>query len=182
MTHYLIVDGYNLIYQWLSAKEIETIGLEEARNRLVEKIRNYNGYAGYSVVLVFDAYTKKQVEDREQIYEAVKVVYTEKNVTADSYIEKLVYGITKPDTVKVVTSDGNIQSLVLALGGTRVSSREFVEELRKSDEFAEKEKQAPTQRNALTNYIDGDLLKQLDALRKGEKPTKLKNQKKNKSS
>ncbi len=169
MTRYLIIDGYNLIYQWLSVKEIETVGLEEARNRLVEKIRNYNGYAGYSVVLVFDAYTKRQVEDREQIYEAVKVVYTEKNVTADAYIEKLVYGITKPDTVKVVTSDGNIQSLVLALGGTRMSSREFVDELKNSDAIAEREKYTVRQNNALTNYVDGDLLKQLHALRKGEK-------------
>ncbi|NLN98189.1 MAG: NYN domain-containing protein [Eubacteriaceae bacterium] len=182
MTHYLIVDGYNLIHQWLSSKEIETIGLEEARNRLVEKIRNYNGYAGYSVILVFDAYTKKQVEDQVQIYEAVEVVYTKKNVTADSYIEKLVYGITRPDTVKVVTSDGNIQSLVLALGGTRVSSREFVEELRKMDEIAEKDTFLSDQRNALTNYVDGDLLKQLDALRKGKNPEGLKKEKKSKSS
>lgn len=56
---YLLVDGYNIIFAWKELKELAENNLESARVSLMETLCNYQGFAGITVILVFDAYRVK---------------------------------------------------------------------------------------------------------------------------
>lgn len=53
---YLLVDGYNIIFAWQELKELAEINIDSARDKLIEKLANYQGYKGCKLILVFDAY------------------------------------------------------------------------------------------------------------------------------
>ncbi|MDE5854339.1 MAG: TetM/TetW/TetO/TetS family tetracycline resistance ribosomal protection protein, partial [Ruminococcus sp.] len=56
---YLLVDGYNIIFAWDELKKIADKSLDDARAELAKIMCNYQGYTGYEVILVFDAYRVK---------------------------------------------------------------------------------------------------------------------------
>ena len=63
-------------------------------------------------------------------YHNIHVVYTKEAETADMYIEKVVHEVGRKYHVTVVTSDGVEQVITQGQGGTIISSREFLEEVR----------------------------------------------------
>ena len=81
------------------------------------------------VILVFDAYKVKgnpgSVEKRHNIY----VVYTREAETADAYIEKATYDLGRDHRVRVATSDGLEQMIILGHGALRLSARAFKAEI-----------------------------------------------------
>ena len=167
---YLIVDGYNVIHHWAEDEKIENIRLEEAREDLIHALNSYSGYMDYETILVFDAYAQEDQIVREEVRGRIRVVFTEKNRTADSYIEKLVYTLPKPYTVKVVTSDYTLQRMVLAGGGERISSREFLEEIQYSKKRMARHartKATVTDANKLEDYMSETVLRQMKKMRKG---------------
>ena len=56
---YLLVDGYNIIFAWESLKKIADISLEDARDKLIDILGDYQGYKKINLILVFDAYLVK---------------------------------------------------------------------------------------------------------------------------
>ena len=60
------------------------------------------------------------------------MVYTKEAETADQYIEKVVHEIGRKYHVTVVTSDGVEQVVTLGQGGTLISAREFLEEVKEN--------------------------------------------------
>lgn len=174
MKSYLIIDGYNVIHYWAEMEGITTLHLEEAREDLISRLGSYSGLKGYETVLVFDAYS--QDEDlHEESRSGIRIVFTGKNQTADSYIEKLVYQLPKPYTVRVVTSDYTLQRLVLANGGERISSRELIEEMTATRQNVRKTyprlsmeaRQTINDRNRIEDYMDDAVLSVMKKLRKG---------------
>lgn len=127
----LIVDGYNVIGAWPEA-ERRGWSIEESRNQLLHILRDYGGYTGEEIVLVFDGYMSDRKTRAEEVLEPVTVVFTRHAETADSYIERLVAETPRYRTVRVATSDGLEQSQVLATGATRLTSRELLRELRET--------------------------------------------------
>lgn len=89
----LIVDGYNVIHGSDDLKRLSEIQLEEARVQLINDEMATVASAIWETILVFDAYQQQSLEKREEMVGRIKVVFTEKNKTADSYIEKLVYSL-----------------------------------------------------------------------------------------
>jgi len=57
------------------------------------------------------------------------VVYTKEAETADSYIEKATYDLSKDHKVRVATSDALEQLIILGHGALRLSARAFHQEL-----------------------------------------------------
>lgn len=163
----LIVDGYNVIHGSEDLKRLSDIQLEEAREKLIEDLNGYAGFKGWETILVFDAYRHKSLDKREEIRGQIKVVFTEKNKTADTYIEKLVFGLPKAYTVLVVTSDYTLQRMVLASGGERIPTRELIEDMKLTlKKFREEKKKAPEKQGVtLTDFMDEKTLKQFRAMR-----------------
>jgi len=119
----LIVDGYNMIHAW------EEIGpgrdLAAARDRLVEILRDYQGYRGGTVIVVFDAHLTRAPEVSIEDYGGVRVVYTREGLSADQYIERLVREDLRDKPLTVATSDGLQQVMVMRKGVLRMSAVEL---------------------------------------------------------
>lgn len=126
---YLLVDGYNIIFGWENLNELAKTNLDGARGRLMDILSNYQGYRKMHLILVFDAYKVKGNPGSAVRYHNIDVVYTKEAETADSYIEKVTHQIGKKYRVRVATSDGLEQMIIMGAGATRVSAREFQEEV-----------------------------------------------------
>ena len=122
----LLVDGYNIIGAWPELREMRNNDLAAARDRLVEKMAEYQGYRGYKVIIVFDAY---EVQGLEKKYKnnQVEVIFTKENETADERIEKLAIALSNRTTqIHVATSDYTEQWAIFGQGALRKSARELL--------------------------------------------------------
>jgi predicted RNA-binding protein with PIN domain len=131
--HYLLVDGYNVIFAWDELKELARISLDAARGRLMDILCNYQGFYKCVLIVVFDAYKVKGNSGEIGTYHNINVVYTKEAETADMYIEKVTKEIGRKEHVTVVTSDGMEQMIVAGHGAMRRSSREFLEDVRQME-------------------------------------------------
>ena len=131
---YLLVDGYNIIFAWESLKELAQTNLDGARGKLMDIMSNYQAYRRMHLILVFDAYKVKGNPGSTMRYHNIDVVYTKEAETADQYIEKVSHDISKKYRVRVATSDGLEQLIIMGAGATRVSAREFEREVMEAGE------------------------------------------------
>lgn len=122
---YLLVDGYNIIFAWDDLKKIANENLDAARAELVKRMCNYQGYAGCELILVFDAYRVKGKHREVEKYCNINIVFTIESETADSYIERVTHELSKEHRVRVATSDGVEQMIILGNGAMRISAAEF---------------------------------------------------------
>lgn len=129
---YLLVDGYNVIFDWPDLKALAAQDLSAAREALIQILCNYQGYHQCTLIVVFDAYRVTGGAGGVQREGGVWVVYTKEAETADAYIEKVTYELGKLEKerrVRAVTSDGAEQLILLGHGTLRVSSRMFRREM-----------------------------------------------------
>ena len=126
---YLLIDGYNIIFAWDEMKKIASSNLEYARNELIERLCNYQGFCKQEIILVFDAYKVHKNPGTVESFRNIKVVYTKEAETADTYIEKAAYKLSKNHIVRVATSDGPEQMIILGSGALRVPALSFIKEL-----------------------------------------------------
>lgn len=126
---YILVDGYNIIFAWDELKELAEESLDLARNTLINRLCNYQGFRRCNLILVFDAYkVRGDHREVEQVC-GISVVYTKESETADTYIEKVSHELSKNHRVRVATSDGAEQIIILGNGAYRVSAEEFRREI-----------------------------------------------------
>lgn len=128
---HIIVDGYNVIFAWEELKVLAEKDLESARSQLIEMLINYQSYTASELVLVFDAYQVSAGTGAKYSEGPMHIVFTKENETADMYIERLVNEIGKNETVRVVTSDSLIRLGALRSGVLRMSSAEFIDEVKR---------------------------------------------------
>ena len=126
---YLLVDGYNIIFAWEELKAIARDNLDAARKALCDLLCNYQGYRKCVVIAVFDAYKVKGGLGSVEKYHNIHVVYTKEAETADAYIEKATYELGRHHRVRVATSDGPEQLIILGHGALRLSATNFREEM-----------------------------------------------------
>ena len=126
---YLLVDGYNIIFAWDDLKKLAQENLDAARKRLMDQLSNFAGWKKCRTILVFDAYKVKGGQGSVEHYHNIDVVYTKEAETADSYIEKVTYQLRHSSRVRVATSDGPEQLIILGHGALRVSASSFQEEM-----------------------------------------------------
>ena len=130
---YILVDGYNVIYSWPELKKSAQNNIEGARNTLINILCNYSGYKKCRLILVFDAYKVKGGKGSVEKVNNIDIVYTKEAETADMYIEKTSHKLSPENKVRVVTSDGLEQLIILGAGALRVSSPAFLEEVRATE-------------------------------------------------
>ena len=103
--------------------------LDAARKKLCDLLCNYQGYRKCRVILVFDAYKVKGGLGSVEKYHNITIVYTKEAETADAYIERATYEIGRQHRVRVATSDGLEQMIILGHGALRLSARAFKAEV-----------------------------------------------------
>lgn len=124
MKDYLVVDGYNLLHA-AAEQTGDTRPFEEQRERLIARVANYAALTGQETCLVFDAWGSAERLSAERV-SGITVVYTGKDQTADTYIEKYLYARPRLAHVVLVTGDSAVQNMALLTGAERVSSRQFL--------------------------------------------------------
>jgi len=126
---YLLVDGYNVIFAWEDLKAIAQQDVAAARAALCDLLADYRGAKQCEVILVFDAYKVKGNPGSVEKINGISVVYTKEAQTADAYIEKATYDLSRNHRVRVATSDALEQLIILGHGALRISARVFREEV-----------------------------------------------------
>ena len=132
-TEYLLVDGYNIIFAWDELAALASQDIAAARSALIDILANYQGFRKCRVIVVFDAYKVKGNPGSVQTVHGVKVVYTKEAETADTYIERATYELRRERRVRVATSDGPEQVIILGHGALRVSARAFHAEVESAE-------------------------------------------------
>ncbi|ETT35748.1 NYN domain-containing protein [Paenibacillus sp. FSL H7-0942] len=165
----LLVDGYNMIGDWPELTKLAESGLEEARNRLLFRLADYQAFSGRRVIVVFDAYLvpglgKSFTQSKVQIY------FTKEKETADECIERLVRELSmRRRQIYVATSDMVEQHVIFGQGALRVSARELLIEVEQNEKELKKrleEDQAKTTRNTLGGKLSPDVLKEFERWRR----------------
>lgn len=122
---YLLVDGYNIIHAWEDLSALAREDLDGARAKLIDLLRNYQSWRGCQVIVVFDAYKVKGGKGAVEQLGDLYVVYTKEAETADMYIERTTYQLSRDNRVRVATSDGLEQMIILGHGAQRMSAIEL---------------------------------------------------------
>ncbi|MBP3379639.1 MAG: TetM/TetW/TetO/TetS family tetracycline resistance ribosomal protection protein [Ruminococcus sp.] len=130
---YLLVDGYNIIFAWEELEKIARENLDAARAELIKIMCNFQGYSGYEIIIVFDAYRVRGKHREVEKYLNINIVYTRESETADSYIERVTHELSKKHRVRVATSDGAEQMIIFGSGAMRVSASELKKRVEAAD-------------------------------------------------
>ena len=109
--------------------ELAKESLDAARHRLMDILCNYQGFKKCVLILVFDAYRVPGSPGSIEEYHNIHVVYTKEAETADMFIERVTHEIGRNRRVRVATSDGMEQVIILGHGALRVSARMFHQEV-----------------------------------------------------
>ncbi|MCI6237779.1 MAG: translation factor GTPase family protein [Porcincola intestinalis] len=122
---YLLVDGYNIIFNWPELRELAAVNLDSAAGRLTEILSDFQGTQSGRLIIVFDAY-KVHGGKRHIIHQGtVDIIYTKEAETADSYIMELTHTLAKKGNVTVATGDGIVQMIIFSAGARRMSAGEL---------------------------------------------------------
>lgn len=146
---------------------------------------NYQGYKGFTLILVYDAYKVKGNPGEIFQYHNIHVVYTKEAETADQYIEKTVHEIGRKYNVTVATSDGLEQVIILGQGAQRMSAQGLQEDVEMMNQEIRREhlSKVPETGQYLFENLPEHLQNDMEKVRLGEKEfheveNKLKNNKK----
>ncbi len=167
----LIVDGYNVIHYNEDLKAILNNNMNDARMRLMEILSNYVGYKGWALVVVFDAHQVKDGTGSCERYDRnTHIVFTGKNETADTFIEKMVHDMEHDCNIWVATSDKEQQYYVLAQGAIRISARELWQDISNYQNQTLRDgrhKRNPPKSDFLRNRVSTRVRERLEKLRRG---------------
>ena len=170
---YLLVDGYNIIFAWDELRTLaEDASLEDARDRLVRVLANYQGAKGMprgSLIVVFDAHKVKGNAGSMQTHGGLCVVYTAEAETADHFIERTTANLTRQRyTVTVATSDSLEQVIIMGNHALRLSARELHMDVlaAESETRAKADARRPVKNNQMMEHFDEELLDWFEAMRR----------------
>lgn len=154
----LLVDGYNIIGAWPELVRLKNENLANARDRLIERMAEYQAHTGWRVIILFDAHLMPGNEKKDRKYR-VEVVFTRENETADERIEKMVSELNgRRVQIHVATSDLTEQWVIFAQGALRMSARELEIEMNEIDKAIAKrvkiiQEQRPFSKIQLTDDV-----------------------------
>lgn len=168
---YLILDGYNVINSWAELQALQEQNLEHARSQLEEFIANYAFFKGVRAIIVYDGQDmgiagapREEVRNKQ-----LSVVFTNTDMTADSYIERMVYDILRrKKVVFVVTGDYSEQLAILGTGAYRFSVRELCADYKRAQQEMQKKGMRTQElaRNEIGSRLNSDTFDKLEKLRR----------------
>ncbi|NOU92861.1 NYN domain-containing protein [Paenibacillus sp. LMG 31456] len=167
----LIVDGYNIIGAWPELQKLKEISLEEARDRLIEQLAEYQSFSGVKVLLVFDAYYVPGLGGK-YVQRKLRIYYTKEKETADELIERLVTEhIGRRKQIYVATSDMTEQHVIFGKGAFRVPASELLVKIRLSRrEIQQKIREdSPSKRNTFDSKLSSEMKDLFEKWRRGQK-------------
>ncbi|MCK8607621.1 NYN domain-containing protein [Apilactobacillus ozensis] len=163
----LVIDGYNVIGNWPHLNQMKLDNrLADARDELLREISEYKKYRELNIIVIFDAMYVPGLSRKDKHYN-LDIIWTNKNETADSYIESFV---RKKQSrflqVVVVTSDQAEQWTVFSAGALRLPARELLRDIQRAKtEIQHDVKSYKNQGKVIRNTIPPDQMMVLEKLR-----------------
>lgn len=169
-TEFLLVDGYNIIFAWDNLRKIADKSLEDARDKLIAILSNYQGTKGIELIIVFDAHLLKGNTGSKEKIGKTYVIYTKEAETADTYIELISHNLAKDYIVKVATSDRLEQLIILGNGAYRVTAMELKADVRECAQKVKRKIQEikPVKNNMLFDNLDPKTAKWFEEMRQNK--------------
>jgi uncharacterized protein len=170
MEDFLVVDGYNMIGAWPELAQLKDVNLEEARDRLIDMLADYQAYSGMKTYVVFDAYKVPGLGGKYR-QSRIQIWYTKEKETADEVIERLVGELSgRRRRVIVATSDLAEQYVTFGQGALRKSARELYFDIRESGKEVRKHlnKMETKATNPFESKLNGELRAMFEKWRRGQ--------------
>ena len=168
---YLLIDGYNVIYAHKPLAELAEQSLYAARIKLMDTLVEYKAMCVYRIIVVFDAHLVAGGVGSDSDYINIKVVFTKEAETADHYIERAAYKLSrnpaKKDHVTVATSDILEQIIILGSNSARVSAEDLWRQIEttKNNMRAKHIENRPIKKNPFEGFLDKKTAKILNEMR-----------------
>lgn len=127
----LVVDGYNLLNAWPALMRDVGGDRRAARERLADRLAEYEATRGVHAVLIFDGKGKQSLGPRAAY--PVETRFSSTGLSADHLIERLIVEVREATDeylpITVVTSDRLIHALAMREHVAVTGARAFVREL-----------------------------------------------------
>lgn len=124
-----LIDGYNLLYKTEELAALREVNLNAAAEKLCSMLSAWQGWIGCRVVVVFDAYRKKESQGSVARDGELEVIYTRTDEPADAFIEKYVHDAAGRYRITVVTDDNLVRLTCLKFGAIPQTDDSFLEEM-----------------------------------------------------
>ncbi len=121
-----LIDGYNLLHADPECDRIAAEDLYNAREKLIDKLADAQGYLHARIFVVFDAYKQDRGVPTTSRSDQPTVIFTGKDQSADRYIQENTELLARHYRLHVVTSDRLVQLGVFSRPVRRLSSAEFL--------------------------------------------------------
>jgi len=121
----LIIDGYNFIFNFFKADNLNNDDIESLKGKLIADLITYNSQMDRSLILVFDGSKSSNQTRNSEAIDNIEVIHSREGETADTVIEELVSGWSAHRKISVVTSDYSQQKVIFGRNTIRRSCREF---------------------------------------------------------
>ena len=128
---HLLLDGYNLIHAIPSFQRImKKEGMDAARARFEDYARCLHDPGKVRLTFVYDGQGAK--DDVQQLLPkdpGLAVVFTQKGISADEFIERIIAGSDNPESIQVATNDLAIVLTFRTLGAFSITADELVDRI-----------------------------------------------------
>jgi predicted RNA-binding protein with PIN domain len=170
-----IVDGYNVLFAIAHYRgQSVSDAIDEARERLMDRLARYGRRTGEGVTVVFDSRKGRGGAEQQETPGGVRVLYSHPPRIADDDIKRLVEASASGGQVRVITSDRELAHACRQRGASVAGAMTFWRELSRAveddrgdqDETIQKH-QAPSDeemREYLDAFGDADDVRSLDDL------------------
>lgn len=122
-----VIDGYNFLFRL--AKERNAF--KEKRDQFIEILNQEVSALSLNVIVVFDSSNPISRVPHRGHYDALEIIYTIKNLSADAFILEKIHAAKNPERITVVTSDRDLAASCKALKAKVLSIEAFVMLLKK---------------------------------------------------
>jgi len=163
----VLVDGYNVIYSSPLLKRLLKKSVYQAQEELIRLVSNYFSMKGVEGYVVFDAYRRPCQDTRKEISANLKIIFTGKGKTADSYIESFTSRYKSYyDYIYVVTADYSQRMTVVDKGILLLSPQNFLREVEACQKALTKKYSSIPPGSHLSDYLEDGVRKKLKRITK----------------
>lgn len=121
----ILVDGYSLLHEWAELAPGKPRHSAAARDELIHILTQYQDAAGTPVTIFFDGSGAPARVPQDSV-PPVEVLFSKAGRTADDLIERAAHRFQPYGEVLAVTDDLAERDVVIGLGGSTSSCRNFI--------------------------------------------------------
>ena len=127
MSLHIIIDGYNLIRQSDSLRQLDRAALEWGRDALIDQLAAYKRLKRHKITVVFDGSQKYLFTSAFFSEKGIGVRFSRQGESADTVIKRM--AAREREKAVVVSSDQGIVNFAASCNAATIGSHEFTEKM-----------------------------------------------------